>query len=346
MSLSSITSVEELDQALSRSPLVVVHFWATWCEPCKQMDVVLTQLAREQPHAAFCRVEAESHPDLAEKYEVSVVPFFVFFKNGALVDKLEGSDAPELVAKVAKHAGAAHATAPATAPLSLNQKIEALLNAHDVLLFMKGTRDEPRCGFSSRVVTSLKDTGLDFETFNILENPEIRQGLKEYSNWPTYPQLYAKATLIGGCDIIEELAAAGELKQTILDELNSKTDPAPKPTSTPAPVPAPTKESNLTARIESVIASSGVVLFMKGSPDAPRCGFSSKVVAALQETGLPFGHFDILSDEDVRQGIKAYSNWPTFPQLYVNKELVGGCDIILEMHASGELKPSIEEMLA
>ena len=76
-------------------------------------------------------------------------------QNGAVVDKLEGSDAPELVAKVAKHAEAAEAatpaTAPATAPLSVNQRIEALLRSHDVLLFMKGNRDEPKCGFSSRV---------------------------------------------------------------------------------------------------------------------------------------------------------------------------------------------------
>ena len=86
---------------------------------------------------------------------------------------------------------------------------------------------------------------------------------------------------------------------------------------------------------------SPVMLFMKGNPEEPRCGFSRKVVAALEETGAPFGHFDILSDDDVRQGLKKFSDWPTYPQLYVNGELLGGCDIILEMAQEGELAEAL-----
>lgn len=82
-----------------------------------------------------------------------------------------------------------------------------------------------------------------------------------------------------------------------------------------------------------------------GSPEAPRCGFSRKVVEALTSAGQPFGSFDILGDDDVRQGIKAFSNWPTYPQLFVGGELLGGCDIVLEMAEAGELKATIDEML-
>jgi Grx4 family monothiol glutaredoxin len=80
---------------------------------------------------------------------------------------------------------------------------------------MKGTKAEPRCGFSRRVVAALAETGADFETFDILEDEEVRQGLKEYSDWPTYPQLYVKGELVGGCDIILEMAADGSLKETL-----------------------------------------------------------------------------------------------------------------------------------
>lgn len=83
------------------------------------------------------------------------------------------------------------------------------------------------------------------------------------------------------------------------------------------------------------------MLFMKGTPDAPRCGFSSKVVSALRGLGADFGSFDILSDPGVRQGLKEYSQWPTFPQLYVGGELLGGCDIVLEMAAEGELAQEV-----
>lgn len=92
------------------------------------------------------------------------------------------------------------------------------------------------------------------------------------------------------------------------------------------------------ARIQQLIHEQPVMLFMKGSPRDPRCGFSRKVVQALGEEGLDFGSFNILSDEAVRQGLKEYSNWPTYPQLYVKGEFIGGCDIILEMHQNGELK--------
>jgi Grx4 family monothiol glutaredoxin len=82
---------------------------------------------------------------------------------------------------------------------------------------------------------------------------------------------------------------------------------------------------------------------MKGTPDAPRCGFSSKVVNALKEEGVSFESFDILSDEEVRQGLKVFSNWPTFPQLYYKGELIGGCDIIMELRDNGELKSTLSE---
>ena len=85
-----------------------------------------------------------------------------------------------------------------------------------------------------------------------------------------------------------------------------------------------------------------VVLFMKGSPDAPRCGFSRRIVALLRERGVAFGSFDILQDERVRAGLKVLNNWPTFPQLIVKGEFVGGLDVVTEMVENGELKEMLE----
>ncbi len=100
--------------------------------------------------------------------------------------------------------------------------------------------------------------------------------------------------------------------------------------------------TELNERIKNTIGSSRVVLFMKGAPDFPQCGFSAQAVAALRAVGAEFAHFNILEDPEIREGLKAYSNWPTFPQLYVDGELVGGCDIVVEMYHSGELKNVIE----
>ncbi len=95
---------------------------------------------------------------------------------------------------------------------------------------------------------------------------------------------------------------------------------------------------DINARIEDQLSSHDVLLYMKGTPDFPQCGFSGQTVAALNAIGKPFSFVNIFEDQEIREGLKAYSNWPTFPQLYVKGELVGGCDIVVEMYHSGELK--------
>jgi monothiol glutaredoxin len=91
------------------------------------------------------------------------------------------------------------------------------------------------------------------------------------------------------------------------------------------------------ARIDQLVKSNDVVLFMKGSPLFPQCGFSSRAIAILNHLGVEFESVDVLQDQGIRQGIKAYSDWPTIPQLYVQGEFVGGSDIMMEMYESGEL---------
>ena len=91
-------------------------------------------------------------------------------------------------------------------------------------------------------------------------------------------------------------------------------------------------------RIREQITGDDVVLYMKGTPVFPMCGFSAQVVQLLSHTGVPFQSYNILDDMDLRQGLKEFSNWPTFPQLYVKGERVGGCDIVREMYQSGELQ--------
>jgi len=100
-------------------------------------------------------------------------------------------------------------------------------------------------------------------------------------------------------------------------------------------------DPTLRTRIQSLLEANRVVLFMKGGPDAPQCGFSAKAVGALAATGIDYAHVDVLADPDIREGIKAYGQWPTIPQLYIGGELVGGSDIIEQMAGSGELHAAL-----
>ena len=99
---------------------------------------------------------------------------------------------------------------------------------------------------------------------------------------------------------------------------------------------------DISARIEEQLKAHDVLLYMKGTPDFPQCGFSGQTVAALNAIGKPFSFVNIFEDPEVREGLKTYSNWPTFPQLYVKGELIGGCDIVVEMYHSGELKTLLD----
>ena len=102
-----------------------------------------------------------------------------------------------------------------------------------------------------------------------------------------------------------------------------------------------TEDAN--ARIDTLVKSNPVVLFMKGSPLFPQCGFSSRAIAILNHLNVEFESVDVLQDQGIRQGIKAYSDWPTIPQLYVDGEFVGGSDIMMEMYESGELAQLLDD---
>ena len=110
-----------------------------------------------------------------------------------------------------------------------------------------------------------------------------------------------------------------------------------------AAAPSPAGEANpIREAISEAIAEHKVILFMKGTPEAPACGFSARTVAALQSLDVPFAAVDILPDPRLRQELSAISNWPTIPQLFANGELVGGCDIVVEMYESGELAEALQ----
>ncbi|CAM9440277.1 unnamed protein product [Ectocarpus fasciculatus] len=193
------------------------------------------------------------------------------------------------------------------------------MKSAETMLFMKGTPDAPRCGFSRTLVGLLREENITFESFDILEDQEVRQVLKDLSNWPTYPQLYVQGELVGGLDIIKEMKLEGAL----------------------APQLGVTPKENLESRLKRLMTSSPIVLFMKGNPDSPQCGFSRTAVGLLREEGVEFGTFDILADDEVRQGLKKLSEWPTYPQLYCGGELVGGLDIMKEMKQAGELEAAL-----
>lgn len=309
----------------------VLLFWAPWHEDSVRLkDQVMPALqaaASAAKDIRFESVEAENNVELSEKHSVTAVPTFCLLgSDGNAVEKIEGIvEIPQVTQAVqrlmAMGEKGMHTTQPANvaaprAVESLQDRLKKLTHSSDVVLFMKGSPDAPRCGFSRQAVEMLSEETVEFGSFDILSDDEVRQGLKEYSDWPTYPQLYVKGELVGGLDIMKEMKSDG---QTLREQLGLET--------------APTLEE----RLRRLVSRHRVMLFMKGLPSAPRCGFSRQMVDLLTKAGAGFDSFNILEDEEVRQGLKKFSDWPTYPQLYVDGDLVGGLDICKELDESGDL---------
>lgn len=314
LTLSDFTQLIE-----STDKVVLISFWAKWADAqCGQMNDALAELRKDpavDSAITFATVEAESVPEASLRAKVTSVPTIVIYKKGAIVERIEGANVPELTKKLRAQVDT---NAVELQEVPIEEKLKHLINKEPVMLFMKGSPSQPRCGFSRTIVDILKSYNVQFGHFDILQDEEVRQKLKEFSNWPTYPQLYASGELLGGLDIVKEMVENGEL----LDNL-------------------PVNKDDLTERLKKLINRSKIMLFMKGSPDQPRCGFSRTITSILQDRNVIFDHFDILTDEEVRQGLKEFSNWPTYPQLYVNGELLGGLDIVKEMIENDEFDEAI-----
>ncbi|KAB8221446.1 thioredoxin-like protein [Aspergillus novoparasiticus] len=231
-------------KSLPSTTLSILYFHAPWAAPCAQMRTVLSALASQYPATqppatSFISINAEELPDISETYEVTAVPFVVLTRDGKILESISGSDAVRVREAIERHAGSKASTgAPATIPpplaavpretgpttatqppagaangdaLTPEQSKEALfarlrelVKAAPVMLFMKGTPSAPQCGFSRQLVAILRERSVKYGFFNILADEDVRQGLKEFAEWPTFPQLWVGGELVGGLDIVKD----------------------------------------------------------------------------------------------------------------------------------------------
>jgi Grx4 family monothiol glutaredoxin len=336
-------TLEQIKTEQAKGSKLMLFFWAPWHEPSKaggQLQEAFALLAKK--HATtikFITVEAENAPEISEYCQVEVVPTYVAFSGLSTVGRLDHVNPPELVRLATKLSNAAvpQQIDPAEA---MKKKLDALVNQAPIMLFMKGNPESPKCKFSRAMIEILKENGIIHGYFDILQDEEVRAELKLYSEWPTYPQLFVGGVFQGGIDIVKEMVEAAQLAggdslrvQLGIDALEADLAKA-----------VARKQQTLEERLVALTHQDKVMLFMKGDRHSPKCGFSRTMVGILNDEGIKYSTFDILEDDEVRQGLKAFSEWPTYPQLYVDGNLIGGLDIVQEMREDGDgsLKEQLE----
>lgn len=200
---------------------------------------------------------------------------------------------------------------------------QRIISLGSVVAIIQGKISEPTTLKSEEMVRVLNETGIRFSSFDIsAASQEIVNALQTKYGIDEFPYLIVEKTPIGNMKQVTELVKKKELltkipKDEIIQSYNEK--------------------------LKELVNKSPVMLFMKGIPESPQCGFSRKMVDLLNKYEVEFGHFNILADKVVRERLKEYSNWKTYPQLYVDGELVGGLDIVIEMENQGELMDLIEK---
>ncbi|SMN21127.1 similar to Saccharomyces cerevisiae YER174C GRX4 Hydroperoxide and superoxide-radical responsive glutathione-dependent oxidoreductase [Maudiozyma saulgeensis] len=222
MAVHQITNQDEFTRLTTTDAgdkLIVLYFHTIWAEPCKQMGEVYSAISDEPSNkdVSFLSIDADSNSEIAELFEISAVPYFVLIQKGTILKELSGADPKEFInlldecKKFIENKGA-NAPKPeedteeaeGESEEEVFARLTKLVNAAPVMLFMKGTPSEPKCGFSRQLVGILREHQVRFGFFDILRDDAIRQSLKKFSDWPTFPQLYINGEFQGGLDIIKE----------------------------------------------------------------------------------------------------------------------------------------------
>ena len=221
----TVANPEELQKLLQEQDRLVIHFGASWCAPCETVNKALDQSEVPGVRSVYVDAENDKMESMVEKFEVENVPTVLFLRKAdslnpnrtecGVVASVEGAK----VSSVAFHIRSLFGMKPRSAFSSLNDFLKHLISRDRITIFITGTTTHPRCGFTEKLVKILEDD-LDLAdkyTYNdIMEDEEVCQGLKKYSDWPTYPQVYANGELIGGLDICLQMHSKGQLKGALV----------------------------------------------------------------------------------------------------------------------------------
>ena len=378
--LTTMPKIESLSELIqlktdSKNHFALLFFTADWIQQNDQITQAAEEVCASFLGVTLYTIDAEEADDCSEHFDISVAPTFVLVSlsnptkalgsvKGAIVSNIMQLVLPHCTPKQVQKSGQTTNKALESASkiveepshlsnsdnvddASIRQELKTIIESHPIFMVIKGTKDQPKCKFSRALLSLLKEhvPDLEFETLNILEHPEFRERIKKMYEWKTFPMIFINGELQGGLDIMKSLAASNQLSSLFSTTGPQSSSVSSKNTDSGDSNPSEETEEQLFAKCDAFIKSAPMVLFMKGTPQAPECGFSARVVKALNAAKANYTAYNILLDEKIRQTLKKHVDWKTYPMLFVNGELVGGCDIVETMAKDGSLDNTVKQLL-
>eukprot|EP00835_Amoeboradix_gromovi_P001426 NODE_64_length_24072_cov_0.332541.p7 type:complete len:298 gc:universal NODE_64_length_24072_cov_0.332541:22949-23842(+) len=289
-------------------------YYATWSKPSMNLLKVVDIWKKKYENISFECIDVDD-----EDIDVAGVPTLKM-TDAKQTKEYVGANA-HLITKMLDQLDLSEDSIPTNKDEPYNEAVlKELVNSAPIMIFIKGTPAQPKCKFTRELLDIFININVRFSYFNILSNEYVRLHMKEYAQWPTFPQVWLHSEFIGGLEIIKELRESNELLSLLKEHISETTED----------------------KCNRLINQTKVMIFIKGSPTEPQCGFSRTLVNLLNSNNIDFGYFDILKDENVRQTLKNIQDWPTYPMLFVRGELMGGLDIVKEM-LDGELQDIIRQ---
>lgn len=281
----------------------------------------MNEMVRNYKHLAFAWIDCDKFEGF-DKYEVDTAPtVLIFHPQKSEIDRLVNPSPEQLNEAVDKENDYYKNVIEIDEKERVFQNIEVIIGSAPIVAFIKGTPTEPKCKFTRRLLAHTNKYEVVFKSFNILEDQSIRQWLKVYSNWPTFPQVFINKKFIGGIDIIDELVEEGEFLDMI-----------PKECKKLPPV----------ERFDQIIATSDVVVLIKGSVDSPIGDESQSLINTINENSIKYVavDYDMLEDE-VKEHIEANYSVKEPPFIFVKNEPFGNEETLLESINEGKLETVI-----
>ncbi|ESL06016.1 thioredoxin-like protein [Trypanosoma rangeli SC58] len=218
--ISSLKEYLSLKEEAIEGLGLVVHFSAAWCEPCKEVRRVLEEYASQyNQKVLFAEVDADLSNDICKSEDVECVPFITFFRTSSQekaeerVADVVGAKFDQIEVNMVSLYGNGNDTRESFS--DLNEYLKYLTSRKGVVVFVTGTPSRPRCGFTGRLLEMFHELGVKYIYYDVWASDEVCEGLKKYSEWPTFPQVYVDGELIGGFDICSQLKESGELKTVL-----------------------------------------------------------------------------------------------------------------------------------